>query len=111
MVYVVMIPLGIVGLVQVTRTALVLILTTASMTGGLGAVHKTLYVVTDSILSDLLLVIPDSAVVTLIGGSLVGPRSTVNAKILQLYSVKGSKSPTVPVVLVPSTIYVNTKCS
>ena len=48
---------------------------------------------------------------TSIGGLLVGPGSTVNAKILQMYSVKGFKLPTVPVVLVPSTIYVNTKYS
>ena len=38
MVYEVMIPLGIVGLVQFTRTVLLLIATIVLMTGGLGAV-------------------------------------------------------------------------
>ena len=38
MVYVVIIPLGIVGLVHITRIVLPLMLTTASMTGGLGTV-------------------------------------------------------------------------
>ena len=33
-------------------------------------------------------------------GSLTGPGSTVDAKILQLYSVKGVRLSTVPVVLV-----------
>ena len=37
MVYEVIIPLGIVGLLQVTRTILTLILATTLMTGGLGA--------------------------------------------------------------------------
>ena len=45
-VYVVMIPLGMVGLVQVTRTVLLLISTIVLITGGLEAVHKSLYVVT-----------------------------------------------------------------
>ena len=38
MVYMVIIPLGIVGLVHVTRTELLLIAVIVSMTGGLGAV-------------------------------------------------------------------------
>ena len=38
MVYMVIIPLGIVGLVHVTRTELLLIAVSVSMTGGLGAV-------------------------------------------------------------------------
>ena len=40
MVYNVIIPLGIVGLVQVTRTVPLLMLTTELMTGGLGAVNN-----------------------------------------------------------------------
>ena len=40
MVYVVIIPLGIVGLVHITRTELLLILTTVLMTGGLGTVDS-----------------------------------------------------------------------
>ena len=40
MVYEVMIPLGIVGLVQVTRTVLLLIAIIVLMTGGLGAIDN-----------------------------------------------------------------------
>ena len=40
MVYVVIIPLGIAGLVHITRTVLPLMLTTALMTGGLGTVDS-----------------------------------------------------------------------
>ena len=66
------------------------------MTGGLGAVNRH-YMKYNLLIDLLLLAIPDWAVVTLIG-SLIGPGSTVRAKILQLYSVKGLKPPTVPVV-------------
>ena len=40
MVYMVIIPLGIVGLVHVTRTVLLLIVVTVSITGGLEAAYK-----------------------------------------------------------------------
>ena len=48
MVYMVIIPLGIVGLVQFTCTELLLILITALMTGGLGAAddHHYTYIST-----------------------------------------------------------------
>ena len=42
MVYEVIIPLGIVGLVHITRTELLLIAVTELMTGGLGTVDRSL---------------------------------------------------------------------
>ena len=106
MVYVVIIPLGIVGLVQFTRTTLLLILTTALMTGGLGTIdsHYNKLYITECLTPT----IPDRNVVMLIG-SLVGPGNTVNAYILQLYSVNGVSIVIVTVVpLIP--IYVHKIC-
>ena len=103
MVYVVIIPLGIVGLVQFTRTTLLLILTTALMTGGLGTIdsHCNKLYITECFTPT----IPGRNVVMLIG-SLVGPGNTVNAYILQLYSVNGVSI--VIVTVVPLTpIYVH----
>ena len=44
--------------------------------------------------------IPDWAVLTVIGGSLTGPADTVDANIVQLYSVNGLNPSTVPGALV-----------
>ena len=66
------------------------------MTGGLGAVNNHN---NNNNKHCIFIIVPASAVVTLIG-SLAGPGNTVNADILQVYSVNGLRFWTVPVVLV-----------
>ena len=71
------------------------------MIGGFGTVDQfsilQLYI---CIITTVRIIIPDWDVVTLTAGSLTGPGNTVNAEILQLYSVNDVSPVIVPVVLV-----------
>ena len=83
MVYVVIIPLGIVGLVHVTRTALLLILVTVLMVGGVDTVKQSHTHIVKYYFIARSGIIHASDVAT-VAGLLIGPLDTVTACTVQV---------------------------